>query len=105
MKQPTPSLKILALATSIALAAGYVVYRVANARSSGAPASSTPAPAAPKGGPAGAPDVPVEKPDVGSVPMMGGSKSLAPLIEPKDLYPKPSPDAPAPTAPAPAAPR
>ena len=102
MKQPPAPLKILALVTSLALAAGYVVYRVASAKSGDASAAPT---TVPKAGTSGAPEAPLEKPDIGSVPMMGGSKSLAPLIEPKDLAPAPAPEATPPTAPAPTSPK
>lgn len=94
MKQPGPLVKVLALVTSIALAAAYVAYRIGNARpdEKTPPAATSPTPPKDATGAYRPADLP--KPATGSVPMMGGSKSLAPLIEPKDLEPKPAPAAP-----------
>ena len=114
MKQPPAPLKILALVTSLALAAGYVVYRVASAKSGDASAAPTTAPVASPDGTTGPSTDRIRVAPRGTVkpgfqgtsgPMMGGSKSLAPLIEPKDLAPAPAPEATPPTAPAPTSPK
>lgn len=111
-QQPGPFVKVLALATSFALVAVYVTYRIANAKSEGQAAPAPTAPAPPEPGGAGAPVGPIlvgpgrgtVKPGStpSSAPLMHSSKSMAPLIAPKDLEPAKKPDAapPAQTAPA-----
>lgn len=93
MKQPPAPLKILALVTSLALAAGYVVYRVASAKSEGRAAPTAPAPAPPKDGEA----PPLFNDGKSAEEYMGrSSKSFAPLIAPRDLERKPKAEPPAP---------
>ena len=93
MKQPGPLVKVLALATSIALVAVYVTYRVANAKSEGRAAPTTPAPAPPKDGEA----PPIRYDEEDAEEYMGrSSKSMVPLIAPRDLEPKPKAEPPAP---------
>lgn len=86
MKQPGSLVKVLAIVTSLGIATAYVVYRVANAKPDEKPTRSA-APVPPRGG---GPMPP--KPTAPATPdlerdleLMGGSKSLAPLIQPKDL--------------------
>jgi len=98
MKQPGPLVKALALATSIALVAVYVTYRVANAKSEGRAAPTAPAPS--KDGEA----PPLFHDGKSAEEYMGrSSKSMLPLITPRDLEPKPKAEPPAPgqTAPPP----
>lgn len=102
MKQPGTLVKALALATSIALVAVYVTYRVANAKSEGrgSAAPTAPAPVPPKDGEA----PPLFDDGKSAEEYMGrSSKSMVPLITPRDLEPKPKAEPPAPgqTAPPP----
>jgi len=99
LKQPGTLVKVLALATSIALVGVYVTYRVANAKSEGKAAPTAPAP--PKDGEA--PPILFFDGKSAEEYMARSSKSMAPLIAPKDLESKPEAEPPAPgqTAPSP----
>ncbi len=100
MKQTGAAFKVFALVLSVALAAGYVAYRVAGAKSGDGAAPPKATPATPGTDDAGEPTLVVPAPVTESVPMMGGSKSLAPLLSPKDLEPKEPPaQPPTPTSP------